>query len=230
MGRIKQSKGDKGSLKWIQALINEYPSILNKEISKFLNQELELSIEWRSPREDDHWAEYRDEAFLDLLGIKITKTRLKNFWPSRGPQWDALGRASEAGPYFLVEAKANIPELLSDSKAKAPASLDLIKNSLKETQKYLNCKSHIDWTKGFYQYANRIAHLYYLRCLNNVKAYLVFVYFVNDTTHISTSKSEWEGAIRLQKQLMGLSKHKLQKYIFHVFIDVKNIGAIRVSH
>jgi hypothetical protein len=223
MARIKQPQGDKGSLKWIQALINEYPSTLNKEINKFLNRDPELSIKWLSPREEDHWAEYRDEAFLDLLGIKQTKTKLSDFWPKGGPQWDALGRASETGPYFLVEAKANIPELLSDWQAKAPVSQKLIKNSLRETQKYLNCISHIDWTKGFYQYANRIAHLYYLRYLNNVDAYLVFVYFINDEKHIATQKLEWDGAIRLQKQIMGLSKHKLQKYIIDVSVDVEKM-------
>ena len=224
MGRVKQPKGNKGSLKWTQVLINEYPSILNKQINKFFNRDLDLPIEWLSPRADDDYAEYRDEAFLNLLEIKQTKTKLRNFWPDRGPQWDALGRDSSTGPYFLLEAKANIPELLSECQAKAQASLDLIKNSLRETQKNLNCKSHVDWTKGFYQYANRVAHLYYLRCLNNVEAYLIFVYFLNDQTHIPTQKSEWDGATRLQKQLMGLSRYKLQKYIIEVFVDVENIN------
>ena len=223
MGRVRQQEGTKGSLKWIQVLVNDYPSELNREINEFLNRDLDLPIDWLSPRENDQWAEYRDEAFMDILGIKSTKIKLNGFWPKGGPQWDALGRASAEGPYFLVEAKANIPELLSECQAKAPTSLDLIKNSLFETQKYLNCKSQIDWAKGFYQYANRIAHLYYLRCLNNVNAYLVFVYFLNDQTHIPTQRSEWDGAIRIQKQLMGLSRHKLQNNIIDVFIDVKNI-------
>jgi hypothetical protein len=56
-----------------------------------------------------------------------------------------------------------------------------------------------------------------------VEAYLVFVYFVNDETHIPTQKSEWEGAIQLQKRLMGLSKHKLQKYIADVYINIEEI-------
>jgi hypothetical protein len=223
MGKVKQPRGNKGSLKWTQELINEYPSILNKQINKFFNRDSNLPIEWLSPRADDDYAEYRDEAFLDLVGIRLTKTKLKEFWPNGGPQWDALGRDSAIGPYFLVESKANISELLSECQAKAPASLSLIKNSLFETQKYLNCTSHIDWTKGFYQYANRVAHLYYLRCLNNVEAYLVFVYFLNDQTHIPTLKSEWDGAINLQKRLMGLSKHKLQENIIDVFIDLKDI-------
>jgi hypothetical protein len=223
MGRVKQSKGKKGSLKWIQVLINEYPSILNKQINKFFNRKSDYPIEWLSPKANDNYAEYGDEAFLDLLGIKLTKTKLKEFWPKRGPQWDALGRDSEAGQYYLVEAKANIPELLSDSQAKYPVSLDLIKKSLGATKDYLGCKSHIDWTKGFYQYANRLAHLYYLKILNNLETYLIFVYFIKDKTHIATSKLEWDGAIIVQKQLMGLSKHKLQKNIIEVFIDVENI-------
>jgi len=223
MGRVKQPKGNKGSLKWIQMVVNDYPFILNKQINKFLDRNLDLPIEWLSPRADDDYAEYRDEAFLGILGINSTELKLKEFWPNRGPQWDALGRASREGPYFLMEAKANIPELISDCQAKAPASLKLIKNSFRETQKYLNCESHIDWTKGSYQYANRIAYLYFLRCLNNVEAYLVFVYFINDRTHIPTKKSEWEGAIQLQKRLMGLSKHKLQKYIIDVFINAEYI-------
>ena len=31
-----------------------------------------------------------------------------------------------------------------------------------------------------YQYANRLAHLYSLRQMNDIDAYLVFVYFLND--------------------------------------------------
>ncbi len=45
-------------------------------------------------------------------------------------------------------------------------------------------------TKGFYQYINRLAHLYLLRVLNKIPAYLVFVYFVNDHTHIPTSRQD----------------------------------------
>ena len=56
MGRVKQPKGNKGSLKWIQVLINDYPSILNKEINQFLDRDLDLPIEWLSPRADDDYA------------------------------------------------------------------------------------------------------------------------------------------------------------------------------
>jgi hypothetical protein len=52
---------------------------------------------------------------------------------------------------------------------------------------------------------------------------LIFLYFINDYTHIPTTEQEWKGALKLQKQLMGLKTHKLQKYVADVFIDVNEI-------
>ena len=103
------------------------------------------------------------------------------------------------------------------TEAKTPKSRKRIQRRLKETQEFLRCKPSIDWTTGLYQYANRIAHLYYLRHLNKINAYLIFIYFVADTTHIPTSFKEWEGALLLEKKLLGLNKHKLSKYIAEVF-------------
>ena len=174
MGRMIQPRGTKGSLKWIQHVVNERPNALNGPINKGIGSNSEKSIEQVSPKAEDDYAEYRDQAFLDLLGIKLTKTKLKDFWPNQGPQWDALGRiGSEA--YFLVEAKAHVSEIISSSQSVSPKSTALIAKSLDETRNHLKLKSLIDLTKGFYQYSNRLAHLYLLRKLNNVPAYLVFL-------------------------------------------------------
>ena len=89
---MTQPRGTKGSLKWIQHVVNERPNALNGPINKGIGSFSEKSIEWVSPKEEDNYAEYRDQAFLDLLGIKLTKTKLKDFWPNQGPQWDALGK------------------------------------------------------------------------------------------------------------------------------------------
>ena len=86
MGRIVQPKGTKGSLKWIQHSINECPEALTSPIKKIIGGNFEQTIEWLSPKADDDYSEYRDHAFLDLLGIKLSKTKLKDFWPVRGPQ------------------------------------------------------------------------------------------------------------------------------------------------
>ena len=78
-------------------------------------------------------------------------------------------------------------------------------------------------TQSFYQYLNRLAHLYLLRRLNNIPAYLVFVYFINDHTHIPTSRDEWDGALEIVDSLLGTHKHKLSKYIIDGFIDVEKM-------
>ena len=70
MGRIIQPKGDRGSLKWIQHVINGCPDVLSKPILDAIGAGKTQSIEWLSPLADDDYAEYRDQAFLELLGNK----------------------------------------------------------------------------------------------------------------------------------------------------------------
>jgi len=56
------------------------------------------------------------------------------------------------------------------------------------------------WENPFYQYVNRLSHLYFLRKINRVDAYLLFVYFADapDVPHPCTVQ-QWEGADRLVK-------------------------------
>ena len=219
MGRIEQRRGNKGSLKWIQHINNEKAGVLNSRINSHLGNDNIKLIEWVSPLKNDDYAEYRDQAFLDRLDIKLTHKKLSSFWPARGPQWDALGKIGDDA-FFLLEAKAHVAELISSSAAKSSKSCSLIKRSLAETKKHLDLKTNLDLTKGFYQYSNRLAHLYLLRELNKVPAYLVFVYFTNDHTHIPTSKNEWSGALQLVHSLLETEKHQLQKYLIEIFVDV----------
>ena len=223
--KVPQPKGNKGSLKWVQILINRSPSILDQSIMEMHKLDSK-KINWVSPLEKDNYAEYRDGDFLSILGLKHFDKKLKDFWPNGGPQWDALGFIKEHDFYFLVEAKANIPEIKTSIHAKSETSLSLIEKSLSETKNYLNCQSGLNWEFGFYQYANRIAHLYFLRRICKINAFLVFIYFLNDHTRLSTSREEWDGAITLQKQLMGLNRHKLQRYVADVFIDVNQLKGV----
>ena len=222
MGRIIQPKGTKGSLRWIQHVVNDCPDVISKPLIDAIGAGKEQSIEWLSPKADDDYSEYRDHEFLDLLGIKLAKTKLSDFWPKRGPQWDALGRIEDKA-YFLVEAKAHVSEIISSSQAKSAKSKALIKKSLDETRRYLKLNPNIDLSKGFYQYSNRLAHLYLLRRPNSIPAYLVFVYFTNDYTHVPTTRDEWKGVLQLMYAILGTHKHKLSKYVIDVFIDVKDL-------
>ena len=120
MGRVKQSVGERGSLKWIQKAINQAaPRTLVELI--LLKLKGARIITWSSPISSDDYAEYRDAAFLEKIGASDLTADLSKFWPSRGPQWDALGR-SDKDDVLLVEAKAHIAEICSSPSDAGPAS------------------------------------------------------------------------------------------------------------
>jgi len=219
MARFPQPKCNKGSQKWIQRLINEQPEQLNSQIRIELNLPRDEHIQWRSPLKDDGYSEYRDQEFLDLLEVKLKEKPLADFWPKRGPQWDALGKSS-SGKLLLVEAKSHIRELISTMKAKDKDSARTIRKSLQETKRFLGSNAEIDWSCGFYQFVNRLAHLYLLR-QNRLPANLLFVYFINDFEMKGpTTIHEWKGAIELLHSYLGIRRHKLQNFVADLFIDV----------
>ena len=110
MGRFPQGPHSKGSQRWLQWLVNEAPDLLDEPIGLG-------PIDWRSPFRADDYAEYRNQAFLDLLDIRLPTRPLAFFWPRGGPQWDGLGRAA-SGELILVEAKAHLNELYSAMSAR----------------------------------------------------------------------------------------------------------------
>jgi len=223
MGRYPQKSNSHGSLKNLQVAINKKKKYLDAEISKVIGKQ--MKIDWKSPLSSDEYAEYRDEDFLMKLGIlKRMKYPLSDFWPTNGPQWDALGVNGDE--IVLVEAKANIPEIVSKgTKAEDSGSRKRIENSLNEVKEYLNVPDSNDWIGKFYQYTNRIAHLYYLQVKNKIKTNLLFIYFINDVTVDGPkTKDEWLGAIQTMECYLGLNKkHKLRKYIYDIFIDVDDL-------
>ena len=224
MSRHPQKSNSHGSLKNLQVAINVKKKYLDAIISKEVGKQ--IIINWKSPLKSDDYAEYRDEVFLKKLGISNNEMKypLSKFWPDNGPQWDALGVSGNE--IILVEAKANIPEMVSPgTSAKNPQSIKKIRNSFDEVKKYLSVSDTIDWTGTFYQYVNRIAHLYYLREKNKIKAHLLFIYFINDVSvYGPKTKDEWLGAIQTMECYLGLAKnYKLRKYIHDIFIDVNDL-------
>lgn len=220
MGKVKQKSDGKGSLKDMQLLINEHPDLLNSNIRQNIPSLKNNQIDWLSPLKNDDYSEYKDDDFINLLKLNLTKP-LSTFWPQKGPQWDALGK-SKNGNVFLIEAKANIPEIVSSPSGAKKTSKLLIDKSLIETKIYLNINNDIDWSGKFYQYTNRLAHLYFLREQNNVPAWLVNIYFINDkTVNGPKTEEEWFGAIRVMKCYLGVGHHKLSKYVIDVFIDIE---------
>lgn len=222
MSRVKQKDNSKGSLKCIQTLINNYPEIINKCIIYNFKDFANEKIEWLSPMKNDEHAEYRDSSFIKLIGLNADNIQLEKFWPKNGPQWDALAK-TENGKVILVEAKANIAEISSGgTTAKNHNSKALIKKSLDEVKQFLEIVNNIDWSKNYYQYTNRIAHLYYLREVCKKEVYLINLYFVNDKDHISTAKGEFELAIKKLKIHFGIETHKLDNFMCEIFIDLND--------
>lgn len=116
MSRYAQGIGEKGSLRWIQYFVNEAPGLLDEAIARSSRGRIETPITWQSPRKEDEFAEYRDQAFLDRLNTELPTRQLEDFWPKAGPQWDALG-LSPSGQRLLVEAKVSwTPHTLRESR------------------------------------------------------------------------------------------------------------------
>lgn len=223
MTRIEQPEGTRGSLKWIQRVIAGKPELIDVPIMQRLPGSPPVS--WLSPLREDQFAEYRDAAFLKRLGIEDLKEDLAAFWPARGPQWDALGRSAN-GDLLLVEAKAHIPEILSSPTQAGARSRARIELALEQTVKALRAKPIAPWTDAFYQYANRLAHLDFLRRVHGKRAWLIFVYFVGDEDMKGpASKDEWEAALQVTRYVMGLERnHPLSRYIIDVFADVRDLA------
>jgi len=223
MTRIIQKSDGKGSLKDIQVLINKNQDFLNKLIKSKLNDLKNADIIWTSPIENDDFAEYRDNDFLIKVGLDPLAIQLDKFWPARGPQWDALAKTN-SGQVILVEAKANIPEIVSQKTSAKNKSKCLIDYSLNETKHFLNINNDTNWSGKFYQYTNRLAHLYFLREKCNKSAFLINIYFIGDKT-VSGPKTEqeWKGALKVLNTYFGISRHKLKKYMLDLFIDIKDL-------
>lgn len=212
--RVVQPEGNRGSLKWIQQSVAHCPEIL---------QPAGLPrIEWLSPLPHDGYAEYRDEAFLDLLGLSRLAGALRVFWPKRGPQWDALGM-TERGP-VLVEAKAHVREFFSPATQAGDASRVQIESAFETMQADLGIVPKVRWSDVYFQYTNRLSFLWWLRN-QGVAAELLFVSFLNDKDIGGPSSPEtWEAAFAGADYTLGLpSRHKLSRYVHHVTPDVRHI-------
>ena len=223
--RVVETKEARGSLKWIRVAINEHRELFSSYISLASNIPEDDEIIWVSPLQDDDYAEYRDQDFLDILGIDLPNKRLRDFWPNLGPQWDALAK-TKSGRIILLEAKANIPEVVSPATGASPASRELIEKSLSETKAFLGVDQDIPWAGRLYQFTNRLAHLYLLRELNGIDAYLVFTYFVgDDDVNGPKTVNEWKAALTVAKKVLGISeRNPMSKFVSDAFVDIREIA------
>jgi hypothetical protein len=206
----------RGSRLQLQLYVNEHPSRLQIGITSQIPELADVQIEWRSPlaeSQPDAFHEMRDDEFLRALDLADRVDDLKRFWPVRGPQWDGLGvlhfpdgRRGE----LLVEAKANVPELLGGAATECKAgdvSRERIHKALDRTAQAIGARppSIEAWLGPLYQTANRLAHLYFLReVLNRPDAWLLHILFEGDTTFKPTTRAQWKQALTEVDTALGL--------------------------
>jgi len=211
----------------LQIAVNNYPDLLDNALQRAGAIGREETVSWTSPLEVDGFKEFRDSTALKKLGVANSITYpLKNFWPQRGPVWDATGITTNHAP-VLLEAKAHIPEAASPASAASQKSMRLIEESLEKARQFYSPRSKSTWTGTFYQYTNRLAYQYFLRELNKIPSILVFLDFVNAIEMDGpTSELEWKGATRLLHAVLGLPADLQKHGVYHVYVDAALLSPI----
>ena len=226
--RQHSGRASKGSQFHLQNLVNDYPEYLNCLIlsnSPSLRTYAATHPKWVSPLASDNYAEYQDKQFLEAIGFPKLSHKLADFWPQRGPVWDALatveGKSGSRG-VILLEAKSHIGELANTGCGASGKSLEKIKSTLTTVKRELKVKQKADWLGEYYQYANRLAHLYFLTIVGQVPTWMVFLYFVGDVEQKGPSTVvEWTASLDKMQEALGLPEHHLlEETIVNVFAPV----------
>jgi hypothetical protein len=194
----------KGSQLQIQIYVNRRREELNGAVATKISEFDPSNITWVSPLEGQRFVELRDDAFLEALGLGRLREELHDYWPRGGPVWDALATVDGAGrdDVLLVEGKSHVKELRSACKASEPA-LTMIRRRLEETREWVDASGELNpWLTQYYQLANRIAHLRFLR-LHRVDAWLVLLSFSDDVDHVSATREELEASIKTAGDALG---------------------------
>ena len=166
--------------------------------------------------------EFRGLEFVPLEECAEIRTKWRTVWPTTGrqPSWDAIGRASDA--WILVEARANAPEFSSPPCGASPDTHKQIVKALNATKRQLGVNRFYPWDGTFYQYANRLTVLRFLR-EQGIDAHLVFIYFTGDQfpddTPCPQTATEWERLIEARRLTLGIpDNHALSAYDHHIFL------------
>jgi hypothetical protein len=205
----------------IREYVNRLPGELVRAIVAAFADLAGATFKWTAPLASERYAEPQDAAFLRAIGRPELSKELASFWPKGGPVWDGLAVThlpDGTQGAILLEAKSYPGELRGGGMAaKSPASRKKILDALAQTQAWLGVEPNPErWTQALYQSANRYAHLFFLRELCRVPAWLVHVLFLNDATYIGATQTEWETALPAIERELGLKNSV--PFAGHVFL------------
>jgi hypothetical protein len=211
-----------GSEDHIRRYLDEYPTVVAKAIAATLGIKPSV-VSWLPfPMTTSGDREYRGIEFLAGPEYASLREAWRAVWPVTGRQqsWDAVGRAGSE--WLLVEAKANAPEFCTPASTASPASRTKIVRALNKTKRRLGVHRFYAWDASYYQYANRLTMLDFLR-QRAVPAHLVFIYFTGDQfpddTPCPQTAADWEPLLEARRVTLGLPRrHDLSPYEHHVFL------------
>ena len=180
-----------------------------------------------------------DKEFLGVEFIKDSQVqeKWKSFWATTGnsQNWDAVGKIhfDTHDEWLLVEAKSYTGELKSNCGATKPTSKQKIFSALEKTsQAFCNRTEPVkNWLENYYQYANRLAVLYFLmkECVPQVNARLLFIYFYGENREnleCPQNEQEWLPAIQAMNDWLGMDKScELAKRVHSLFLPVNPLGS-----
>jgi hypothetical protein len=191
-----------------QLQVQIYVSRRQSELSAAVLEALAASgerftrVTWVSPLEERKFYEPRDGRFLEAVGAGAIHSQLTAFWPARGPRWDALAILEPDSAVLLVEGKSYPGEMLGRGCLAGADSRRAIDTSLRNAQVFFRVEETATWAGPLYQYANRLAHVYFLRAIGARPAFLANLCFLGDPI-APTDRPTFEREIDQYKRQLG---------------------------
>ena len=202
--------------------------VLSEKVIDLVYRGEDKSIEWfdfKFSGKNERLNRDRELEGLEFLSDnKKAMDKWETFWPKRCQHWDAVGRVDYGShqEWLLVEAKAHIDEGKAPCRAEE-VSKDKITTALEKTRKEFGGNQPVDnWLGQYYQYANRLAVLYFLmkECNPPVKARIVFINFCGDKREDAIcpqNADEWNVALDRIRNSLGINaKVDLMKRVHHL--------------
>ena len=99
-----------GSQLQIQIYVNRREEELSQAVLNALPSLASLSprVHWVSPLESKKFIEYKDAEFLRAVGLVHLSPKLKELWPFRGPNWDALAAVEIDNKWGYIDKTGKI--------------------------------------------------------------------------------------------------------------------------
>ena len=119
--RAIQPQGTRGSLKWIQALVNQRSDLLNRLVRENCRLESDEAIEWVSPLRMTSTQSTEMIRLSGSIGVELRRLAAPRVLAPVRASVGRIGPHRLGRTVLLVEAKANIPELrISRQRRKIP--------------------------------------------------------------------------------------------------------------